>query len=74
MKGIYNQGINHFPEMFLNGHHDEVLVLYVVHYAQTDVVLNKNNIPKNFESSCTLMTLNYQEYDNITKKGFHSTI
>ena len=44
MKGIYNQGINHFPEMFLNDHHDEVLVLYVVHCTQTEVVLNKNYI------------------------------
>ena len=26
MKGIYNQGINHFPEKCLNDHHDEVLV------------------------------------------------
>ena len=26
MKGIYNQGINRFPEKFLNDHHDEVLV------------------------------------------------
>ena len=59
MKGIYNQGINHFPEKCLNGHHDEVLVYGS--WWKLNSLDDIEVVKLHSESLRNLMAVNYQE-------------